>query len=180
MKLFKAYRPFLIFLAKFFGTYAVLTVAYTLYLRPYEFRGKPDPVTMAVANQSRVAIGWLGANSQVIPEFEKPWVRLTYNNKYVARIIEGCNAVSVMILFASVVVAFAGKWLATVIFIFVGSAVIHFLNIIRIALLCAALFHWPSQEHLLHGVVFPLTIYGVVFLLWVLWVNRYSNHARSR
>ncbi len=180
MQLFKAYRPFLIFLAKFFGTYALLTVLYTVYLRPYEFRGSVDPVTFAVARQSQGAIGMMGANSQVIPEPGKPWVRLTYYNRYVARIVEGCNAVSVMILFASFVVAFAGKFIATGLFILGGVIVIYLLNIVRIALLCAALFYWPDQEHLLHGVVFPLAIYSVVFLLWVVWVNKFSNHARRR
>jgi hypothetical protein len=40
-----------------------------------------------------------------------------------------------------------------------------------------ALYHFPQYEHLLQGVVFPLVIYGVVFLLWVVWVNKYSFYA---
>jgi exosortase family protein XrtF len=51
------------------------------------------------------------------------------------------------------------------------------LNVIRIALIAIALYHYPEQEHLLHGVVFPLFIYGVVFLLWVIWVNKFSVYA---
>jgi exosortase family protein XrtF len=53
------------------------------------------------------------------------------------------------------------------------------LNIGRIALLCIALYDFPQMEHILHGVIFPLVIYGVVFLLWVIWVNKYSNHATA-
>ena len=82
-----------------------------------------------------------------------------------------------MILFAAFVVAFTGKWLRTLVFIVLGSAIIHLLNIVRIVLLSIALLNYPEQENLLHGVVFPLFIYGVVFGLWVVWVNKYSNYA---
>jgi exosortase family protein XrtF len=58
-----------------------------------------------------------------------------------------------------------------------GIILIHVLNIARIALLCIALYNLPQFEHLLHGVIFPLVIYGVVFLLWVIWVNKYSLYA---
>lgn len=54
---------------------------------------------------------------------------------------------------------------------------IHILNIGRIALLCVGLYHLPDYEHMMHGVIFPLAIYGVVFLLWVIWVNKYSSYA---
>jgi hypothetical protein len=29
----------------------------------------------------------------------------------------------------------------------------------------------------LHGVIFPLFIYGVVFILWFFWVNYFSIYA---
>jgi len=67
----------------------------------------------------------------------------------------------------------------TILFIVIGSLIIHILNIVRIALLCIALYNYPDYEHILHGVVFPLIIYGVVFLLWVIWVNKFSIYVRE-
>ena len=67
----------------------------------------------------------------------------------------------------------------TLLFILLGSVLIHILNIARIALLCMALYSFPEYEHMLHGVVFPLIIYGIVFLLWVIWVNKFSLHATT-
>ena len=49
-----------------------------------------------------------------------------YNGKYFARIIEGCNAVSVIILFIAFVIAFSGKWKTTFLFALVGSLLIYF------------------------------------------------------
>jgi hypothetical protein len=40
---------------------------------------------------------------------EETFIKLIYNHKYVARIIEGCNAISIIILFISFVVSFSGK-----------------------------------------------------------------------
>ena len=48
---------------------------------------------------------------------------------------------------------------------------IYIFNIFRIALLCWAIYYFPEYEHILHGVLFPLVIYGVVFALWIIWTN---------
>lgn len=103
------------------------------------------------------------------------WTRIFYIDRYVARIVEGCNAVSVMILFASFVMAFAGKFKRTLAFILIGIILIHILNLFRIAFLATLLYHYPQHSHLTHGVLFPLIIYGFVFLLWVVWVKKYSG-----
>lgn len=110
----------------------------------------------------------------------QPSMRLFYHGKFVARIIEGCNAISVIILFAAFVVAFTGKLKHTVFYILGGSVLIHILNIGRIALLCILIYKFPAQENFLHGVLFPLIIYSVVFILWVIWVNKFSIHVRKR
>jgi len=82
-----------------------------------------------------------------------------------------------MILFISFVVAFTGKFKSTLWFIPLGLLIIHVLNILRIASLSIALYKFPEYEHFLHGILFPLVIYGVVFLLWVIWVNKFSLYA---
>ncbi|GGA83698.1 exosortase family protein XrtF [Flavobacterium palustre] len=107
-----------------------------------------------------------------------PYVMLLYKGQYMARMIEGCNAVSVIVLFVSFVVSFSGKLKATLFFIIGGSVFIYVLNIIRIGLLCMGLYWFPEQESLLHDVVFPLFIYGVVFVLWIVWVNKFSLYAK--
>jgi exosortase family protein XrtF len=84
----------------------------------------------------------------------------------------------VVILFISFVIAFSGKLKATLFFVFGGSVLIYVLNIVRIVFLTILMFRFPKQGHFLHGVVFPLFIYGVVFILWVIWVNKFSKYAK--
>ncbi len=156
----------------------VLTIIYQSYLNRFDANAaEVDTFTQLVADQSANVLSWTDAKSYTMPHLKEPSVKLIYKGKYISRIIEGCNAISVMILFISFVIAFTGKFKKTILFILFGSILIHILNIGRIALLCVALYHFPQYEHLLHGVIFPLVIYGVVFLLWVIWVNKYSVYA---
>ena len=105
-------------------------------------------------------------------------VKIIFKEKFVARVIEGCNAISIMILFAAFVFAFATQWKKTMLYIGIGIFLIHILNIIRIALLSFALYYYPKYEAFLHGTIFPLFIYGVVFILWVLWVTKFSGYVK--
>jgi exosortase family protein XrtF len=176
----RRYRPFLAFLGKFFLTYLILTGIYQLYLHQFdESKLEVDGITRSVAIQAQDLLLLFNANASTEKHELQPCIKLFFEGRYVARIIEGCNAISVMILFIAFIVAFAGKWKHTILFIIGGCVLIHILNITRIALLSAAIFHYPEQEHILHGVVFPLFIYSVVFILWVVWVNKFSSYATT-
>ena len=178
--LLQQYRPFLLFLGKFLLTYLVLTVLYQSYLNRFDSTANQvDSFTQMVANQTQALLTIFDAAARIESHPTEPSVKIIYSGKYVSRIIEGCNALSVMILFVSFIVAFTGKWKQTLLFIFFGLLLIHLLNISRIALLSVALCHYPEQEQLLHAVIFPFIIYGVVFLLWVIWVNKFSLHANK-
>lgn len=172
------YKPFLFFLGKFILCYALLAGVYKAYLNGFE-PTQTDGMTNLVANQTRWLISQFNSEVSILPHSGQPSIKLYYNYEYVARIVEGCNAVSVMILFVAFVVAFTGKLRTTVLFLLGGCLLIHLLNIARIAALAAALHHFPAQEHLLHDILFPLAIYGVVFLLWMLWVNKFSRYAQG-
>ena len=177
---FGKYKPFLLFLGKFFFTYLLLTLIYQYYLSRFdETTFETDGFTELVANQVVDVLSIVNVRSSVVPHEIQSSFKLIYQDKFVARIIEGCNALSVMILFTAFIIAFTGKWKHTVLYIISGIVLIHVLNVIRIALLSAALFHFPEYEHLLHGVIFPLFIYGVVFILWIIWVNKFSIYAKQ-
>lgn len=178
MDAFKQYTPFFIFLFKFFAAYAGLTLVYQTYLNSFEAsRFEIDGFTQSVAAQTKWFTDTLGYVTEIKPHVSQPSVMFLLNGKYVSRVVEGCNALSVIILFAAFIVAFKGNWKKTVVFILAGAILIHILNIVRIGLLSIALLHYPEHEHILHGVIFPAVIYGVVFLLWILWVNKFSSHA---
>lgn len=177
---FIQYKPFLLFLGKFLLTYFVLTFAYESYLSQFDAKNfEVDGFTKMVANQTIDCLTFFGSDAYQMVNISAQSVKIFYTQVYIAQIIEGCNALSVIILFIAFIIAFSGKLKNTLLYIICGSVLIHILNVARIALLCVLLYRFPAQEHLLHGVVFPLIIYGIVFLLWVIWVNKFSFYAKN-
>ena len=177
-KYFILYKTFLLFLIAFFFTYIFLTVFYQEYLNSFG-GNKLDFITRMVAANTSQFLHFFGFNFKIEENLSHSFIKLIFNHKYVARIIECFNAVIVIILFVSFVVSFSGKLKPTLLFIFGGSLFIYILNVIRIALLCVLMFHFPKQENFLHGVLFPLFIYGVVFILWGIWVLKFSKYASN-
>ncbi|MXN91009.1 exosortase family protein XrtF [Flavobacterium sp. Sd200] len=171
-------KPFFVFLAKFALSYLVLSGLYWLYLSRFDAAAfEPDGVTRIVAEQSCDLANFFGAESGLRPHSGEASLRFFVHGKAVARVVEGCNAVSVVILFAAFVVAFSGTFKKTLLYILAGILIIHVLNIIRIALICIGVYHYPQYRELLHDIIFPLFIYGVVFALWVAWVIKFRGNA---
>ena len=171
------YKPFLLFIAAFFITYMLLTVIYKLYLDRLD-KNEIDGITNIVGYNVNQLMQLFNSDVKIFKSISNSFLEVWYNKKYTIRIVEGCNAVSVIILFISFVVAFSRKFKTTLFFLLFGIFCIHLLNVARIALLTILLFHFPEKEHLLHGVLFPLVIYGFVFILWIIWVNKFSKYAK--
>lgn len=171
------FKPFLIFIGTFFAAYILLTIIYKSYLNSFE-SDNIDGITAVVGSNVYWLMDAFNCDALIQKSLSGAYLEVWYNKHYVIRIVEGCNAVSVMILFVSFVLAFSGKLKMTVLFILSGTLFIYILNVIRIALLAVLLFRYPEKVHLLHGVLFPLIIYGLVFALWVFWVNKFSKYAK--
>lgn len=132
-------------------------------------------MTNLVAKQSQNILNVLGYKTEISPHPDEPSMKLILNGNYLGRVIEGCNSVSVIVLFLSFIIAFSGKLKTTFFYILTGSVLIYVVNLFRIVVLSVGLYHYPKQSEVLHHVIFPGIIYGMVFLLWIFWVNRFSK-----
>ncbi|PNQ73881.1 exosortase family protein XrtF [Hanstruepera neustonica] len=180
-KLFAKYQSVIKFILTFLLVYFVLSFAYKFYLQwSTGERFYPDYFTYIVAQQSADLLHDLDYRVQVIPHPDEASLKLIINEKYVARIIEGCNSASVIILFISFIIAFSGDFKITFLYILAGSVLIYIANLFRVVILAVGLYHYPWRKDILHTVIFPGIIYGMVCLLWVLWVNRFSNIKRVK
>lgn len=171
-------KAFFVFLAKFGLSYLALSLLYWLFLSGYDAAlFEPDGMTRIVAEQSCGLLNFLGEEARITQRHTEASFRFFVNNNAVARIVEGCNAISVMILFAAFIVAFSTTIKKTTLYIVAGVIILHVLNVIRISLLCMGLYYYPQYGEFLHDIFFPLFIYGVVFVLWVAWVIKFSGNA---
>lgn len=171
----------ILFLVKFFVTYFLLVTVYNGYLKKTQQKQptfKTAPITALVASQTVSLLDFFGYNAVAEQHEEELSVKLILNNRFTARVIEGCNSISMIILFVAFIIAFTGSLKATVVFSVLGSVFIYIINIIRIAILTVLIYKYPQQQDLLHSIVFPAIIYGAVFMLWVLWVEKFSNYKK--
>jgi len=179
--LFQQYRPFLFFLLKFGGVYVILTLLYQLFLGQYdESKRETDGITTAVTHQVVAVLRMSGHDATMLPHEREASYRILLQGDTIVRVVEGCNAISVMILFVAFVVAFGSTFRKTTLFIVAGLVLIHILNVLRIALLTVGIHRYPQYQRLMHDIFFPLVIYGTVFLLWVIWIRNFSPHAKKK
>ena len=174
--LLSKYKLVIRFIITFVLVYGVLSIGYKLYLdRAEDSKYYPDYLTQLVGKQTEAVLNTFGYNTIVEPHLEEPSLMVFVNRKYTARIIEGCNSISIIILFMSFVIAFSDNFKRTFLFLLSGSVLIYAVNLIRIVVLTIGLYHYPWRREILHTVIFPLIIYGMVFLLWMFWVNHFSK-----
>lgn len=178
MKFISENKAFFMFLLRFAGCYIVLAGVYWLYLSQYTGL-EPDGITDVVSRQTSWMVRQFGHTSHLEPHDKVPAWRFFVNGKQIMRIVEGCNAVSVMILFTAFVAAFYTHFKQVAVFIVSGIIIIHVLNIVRITLLAFAGFYYREYWRFLHDIAFPLFIYGVVFFLWVIWVTKFYSNAKK-
>ena len=174
------YKLVIKFILTFVIVYSVLSFGYKLYL-DYSDGSKyyPDYVTNLVAKQSESLLDSFGYETKVVNHEEEASMKVIINDKYVARVVEGCNAVSIIILFIAFIAAFSDTVRKTALFILAGSVLIYAINLIRIVVLSIGLYHYPWRKDILHTVIFPLIIYGTVFLLWMFWVNQFAKKVKA-
>ena len=162
---------------KFFITYSVLFLSYSFYLDRTQQKGDVfscSPITQTVAYHTQKLANVFGYNATVYQHETELTMKFYVGDIYAIRIVEGCNAVSIIILFIAFIIAFAGSIKATILFGLAGGFLIYAINIIRIFVLSLLLYKFPEYRNLLHGLLFPAIIYGTVFLLWIIWVNKFS------
>jgi exosortase family protein XrtF len=86
-----------------------------------------------------------------------------------------CNGLTLFALFAIFIVAYPGPWKHKLWFIPVGITVIHFLNVMRITALCIIVMKRPEWLDFNHTYTFQLLMYGFIFGLWWIWIQKISS-----
>ena len=96
------------------------------------------------------------------------------NSEYVVRIVEGCNAMSLMILFVSIIFSFGQRVFPVIWFSIVGFFIIHVANVFRISFMTYLYRFHKQYGHAFHYYVFPLIIYGTIVLLWLIFIRYFA------
>jgi exosortase family protein XrtF len=91
-----------------------------------------------------------------------------------------CDGMALFGLFSVFILAYPGKVLHKVWFVPAGIAIVHAVNVARVAGLAVIMDVNPSWLAFNHDYTFTLLVYGVVFALWYLWVQRFGPPLKPR
>jgi len=169
----KTYRPVLIFIGKFAGVYALLVWLYNRYLAYWG--DQTDGLTNWVGKNVNYLFRIFHIKASTPPLENERGLKLIINGEYVGRIVEGCTAISVIIMFVAFIVAFGNSFKKSLLFAIAGSILIFVINIFRIVFL-AYLYHvFPAYQDVVHRIIFPAIIYGFVVLLWIVFIKKFNE-----
>lgn len=70
---------------------------------------------------------------------------------------------------------FPGPWKHKLWYIPAGLVIIEWTNVVRICGILMMQIPWPNSFHIAHDYIFKVFFYLVIFLMWVLWVEKFYN-----
>lgn len=88
-----------------------------------------------------------------------------------------CNAITLFSLFAVFIIAYPGNQKNKLWYIPAGIIAIHVLNILRVVGLAMIANSYPEYLNFNHTFTFTFLVYAFIFLLWIIWVNKFANSA---
>ncbi|MCK5104368.1 MAG: archaeosortase/exosortase family protein, partial [Cyclobacteriaceae bacterium] len=87
----------------------------------------------------------------------------------------GCSGLELFLLFFGFILLMRGRLIDKLWFVPVGLLGILVLNIIRIVALSVIYYYKPEYLEFNHKYTFVIIVYGAIFGLWVLWVNKFAD-----
>lgn len=87
----------------------------------------------------------------------------------------GCSGLELFLLFFGFIFLMKGRLKDKLWFVPLGFLGILVLNIMRIIALSVIYYHKPQYLDFNHKYTFVIIVYGAIFGLWVLWVNKFAN-----
>src|SRR6185295_7007817 len=87
---------------------------------------------------------------------------------------DSCNGITLFSLFAVFIIAYKGKVKTKILYILLGILSIQLLNVLRVTGLAILDTHSRAWTEFNHTYTFNILIYGYIFFLWMLWVNKYA------
>ena len=90
----------------------------------------------------------------------------------------GCSGFKQIMQFVVLMLIFPGPWKHKLWFIPIGVFIVHLTNLFRIVGLSVITINYPEYWHFSHDNFFRPFFYVVMFLMWVVWVEKFRVKQR--
>lgn len=104
---------------------------------------------------------------------------IAHANGNSVQIIWACTGLKQAYIFFCIIAFYRGPWMKKLWFVPLGLLVVYFFNIFRITFIIAVVEKHPEWFHFLHLYAFKYAFYLIIFLMWVLWEEKFAvkNHS---
>ncbi|MDR1679895.1 MAG: exosortase/archaeosortase family protein [Prevotellaceae bacterium] len=99
---------------------------------------------------------------------------ICFANHHAVTVVWGCTAIKQSFIFLCIMLLSKGKWLHKTWYIPMGLLLIYSFNIIRIAAIAMIVANHPEQFVFWHEWVFKYAFYGMIFLIWLVWNEKFA------
>ncbi|MCX6313047.1 MAG: archaeosortase/exosortase family protein [Bacteroidetes bacterium] len=176
MKLSSSHRRTLIFIGLFLGIYLGWMMLYEWLIHPW---GKLD--TLVINDSSNWTLFILKKLNFHTFLGNNPTIRtIGIDGTHGLWIGDPCNGLTLFALFTSFILAYPGSWKNKLWFIPVGITAIYTMNIIRLTVLCIIVLKKPLWLEFNHTYLFQVLMYGFIFMLWYIWINKFSGKPKIK
>jgi exosortase family protein XrtF len=163
-------NPFVLFFIKAIGFYILWYLIYELWLHP---QGRLDlfVIDQIILLSSRI-LSSLGFTLIDFP-YDSHTRSIGIDGTHGLWVGDPCNGLTLFALFSGFILAFPGSIKHKLWFIPLGILSIHLLNVLRVVALTTVQFYFPDWVDFNHTYTFTILVYSYVFLLWMIWVNKF-------
>ncbi|MFK8037028.1 MAG: exosortase X [Crocinitomicaceae bacterium] len=128
-----------------------------------------------IVDISNFILNSVGFSSYI--DIESDHVKLIKDAGYNAGVWVGdnCNGFKLFSIFSIFLIAFPGSTRSKFWYIPLGIIVIHLANVVRIIALFIISDYHPEWLDFNHLYTFTAFVYGVIFILWLVWIKKYGT-----
>ncbi len=170
-------QPIFLFFIKFFLLYFSWYFIYKYWIHP------GHNIDLWIANNLVDGV------KVILKAFHYPLINFSqYDREYRAVGIDGsngvyigdsCNGLTLFSIYVFFLISFPGRVLSKIYFSVIGVVVIHICNILRIFALCLVALHYPQYLDFNHTYTFTIIMYAIIFLMWYIWLNKFSKSKKT-
>ncbi len=95
------------------------------------------------------------------------------------RVIWACSGIKQAYIFFCIIAFYKGPWKHKLWYIPLGLIVVYLFNNFRIIFITAIFNKYPEQFELWHEHILKYTFYVLIFLMWVLWNEKFASKKRE-
>ena len=93
---------------------------------------------------------------------------------------DNCNGIALFALFAGFIMAYKGRAVHKIVYIILGIISLELVNVFRVVGLAILDTHSRAWTEFNHTYTFNIIIYSYIFMLWMIWVNKFSDKEKSK